>query len=439
MNKAQVIILAVLATATILRADTITPVGDDFQINSTTTGDQGASQLAADPDGGFVVVWQSSPGDGDNYGINGQWFEADGLPLGGEFVVNSYTTGAQRNPSVVFRSGGEALVTWEGQGGGHSFGIWGRTINSSGPVGTDFKVHTETQGRNFSPQTIVQPNSDFIVVWSQSEAVTIANRNIVGTRFQSNGSAIGEEFAISTVTLTSQDQPNVAVHHDGAFVVTWRANGSIGDDPDWSVQARRVASDGTPLGSHFQVNTLTSGAQTNPDIALENDGDFLVVWQSSVSSGDDSIAESIQGRFYNSNGTAVGSEFQVNSGTFASQTSPVIEATAATTFLVMWDTLTDTDDDLGDHAIAGRALRGDGTFLSEETQINSYTTGGQQAPQLAVSPSDSSFFATWVGFTGNSPGDDDQFGVVVGRLGLVDIFRDGFESGDTTAWSSSSE
>ncbi len=439
MAKFYLALLTFLTIAANLRADTITPVGEDFQINSTTTGDQGASHPASDPDGGFVVVWQSSGADGDNYGISGQWFEEDGLPLGEEFVVNSYTSGAQRNPSVVFRSGGDALVTWEGQGSGHSFGIWGRTINPSGPVGTDFKVHTATQGRNFNPQSIVQPNNDFIVVWSQSEAITIANRNIVGTRFQSNGSAIGEEFAISTLTLESQDQPNLAMSNEGAFVAVWRANGSIGDDSDWSVQARRMASDGSPLGSHFQVNTLTSGVQTNPDIALESDGDFLVVWQSAISNGDDSIAESIQGRSYTSGGTSVGGEFQVNNGTFASQTSPSIEGTSASSFLVVWDTLTTTDDDEGDHAIAGRSLRWDGTFLSDETQINSFTTGGQQMPELAVSPSGSSFLATWVGFTGNSPGDDDQFGVVVGRLGLVDIFRDGFESGDTSAWSSSNE
>ena len=441
MNKVNNIKLAIIAAFSIvtsLGADTIDPVGEDFQINTYTTGDQGASHPAADPYGGFVVVWQSSGADGDGYGISGQWYETNGTASGAEFVVNSYTSGSQRNPSVVFRSGGNALVTWEGKGAGHSFGIWGRNIDSSGAVGVDFKVHTETQGRNYGPQTILQPNDEFIVVWSQSEAITIANRNIVGTRFQSDGSAIGEEFAISELTLKSQDETNIAVSSNGDFVVVWRANGSIGADPDWSVQARRMASDGTPLGGHFQVNTLTSGVQTSPDVALENDGDFLVVWQSAISNGDDSIADSIQARSYTSNGQTTEGEFQVNDGTFASQTAPSMEAAGGNTFLVVWETLTDENQDV-DQGIAGRILRWDGTFISEETQINSFTTSGQLMPALTVSPSGASFFATWFNSTGISPGDDDHFSVVVGRFGIIDIFSDGFESGDTTAWSSAAE
>ena len=35
-----------------------------------------------------------------------------------------------------------------------------------------------------------------------------------------------------------------------------------------------------PVGSEFQVNTYTTGIQAVPDVELESDGDFVMVWGS---------------------------------------------------------------------------------------------------------------------------------------------------------------
>ncbi len=50
-----------------------TPSGGEFQINSHTSGSQGQSSIDHAPDGSFVVVWRS-PQDGSNMGIVGQRF-----------------------------------------------------------------------------------------------------------------------------------------------------------------------------------------------------------------------------------------------------------------------------------------------------------------------------------------------------------------------------
>ena len=41
----------------------------------------------------------------------------------------------------------------------------------------------------------------------------------------------------------------------------------------------------TPLGSEFQVNTYTTNSQNNPSVAVDADGDFVVVWESDESAG----------------------------------------------------------------------------------------------------------------------------------------------------------
>ena len=78
---------------------------------------------------------------------------------------------------------------------------------------------------------------------------------------------------------------------DGDFVVVWNSVGSSGTDTDgFSIQGQRYASNGSPVDSQFQVNTYTTGGQSDPSVSLDADGDFVVVWYNNASS-----LESIQG------------------------------------------------------------------------------------------------------------------------------------------------
>ncbi len=70
-------------------------LGPEFQVNSTTAGQQRNPAVAADGLGNFVVAWQSYPQDGSNYGVIGQRFNSAGAKVGSEFQVNNYTTGLQ--------------------------------------------------------------------------------------------------------------------------------------------------------------------------------------------------------------------------------------------------------------------------------------------------------------------------------------------------------
>ena len=69
------------------------------------------------------------------------------------------------------------------------------------------------------------------------------------------------------------------------------------------------------LGGEFQVNTYTTSQQSNPAVARDADGDFVVVWGSMGSSGTDTDYGSIHSQRYNSAGAAQGGEFQVNTYT----------------------------------------------------------------------------------------------------------------------------
>jgi len=75
-----------------------------------------------------------------------------------------------------------------------------------------------------------------------------------------------------------------------------------------------------PSGPETQRNTLATGAQLSPSLAIAPDGSYLVVWMSDFSTGDDSDGSSIQGRRFSDLDAPLDAvEFQVNSYTSGPQ------------------------------------------------------------------------------------------------------------------------
>src|SRR5258706_3976252 len=116
-------------------------LGTEFRVNSYTTGGRSVAAVSSDSSGNFVVVWEGvGTGEaGSSYGIFGQRFSSAGVRLGQEFRVNSYTTGSQLNPSVASDAAGDFVVVWQGPGQTDGDGILGQRYAASGaPVGGNF-------------------------------------------------------------------------------------------------------------------------------------------------------------------------------------------------------------------------------------------------------------------------------------------------------------
>ena len=60
---------------------------------------------------------------------------------------------------------------------------------------------------------------------------------------------------------------------DGRFVVSWQSHASQ-DGNSWGIYAQRYNADGTAEGSEFQVNSTTGNQQTSPEVAMAANGDF---------------------------------------------------------------------------------------------------------------------------------------------------------------------
>jgi hypothetical protein len=101
-------------------------------------------------------------------------------------------------------------------------------------------------------------------------------------RFNEYGTPVGPERQVNPDWHGAQSDPDVAVADDGRCVVVWTA-----DDGDGSgIHARLFGSDGSPLSDAFLVNTYTTGSQSTPEVAINPaTGTFVIVWASEGQDG----------------------------------------------------------------------------------------------------------------------------------------------------------
>ena len=90
-----------------------TPRGGEFQVNTYTTDGQYSGGLASDAVGNFVVTWDGDPDFAGRDDIHARLYEPDGVPLGGQFRVNTETAGSQQYPVVAMNGSGEFVIVCE--------------------------------------------------------------------------------------------------------------------------------------------------------------------------------------------------------------------------------------------------------------------------------------------------------------------------------------
>ncbi len=407
---------------------------DDVQVNTYTTGEQVGPSVGSTDNGDYVVVWSSQRSAGSDhlgYSIQGQRFASNGSPMGGEFQVNTYITGDQNRPAVAVGAGGDFVVVWSSEGSSgtdtYQYSIQGQRYSSDGaPIGGQFQVNTYTPFWQFNPAVAMSAQGDFVVVWtSDGSYSTDSEFSIQGQRFASNGVALGGEFQVNSYTSSGQNNSSVAMDTDGNFVVVWGSSGNATDEL-FSVQGQRYASDGATVGGEFRVNSHTPDYQGRPSVAMDADGDFVVAWTSWRGAFYD-----IQAQLYDSDGLALGDEFRVNTYTTNFQIGSSVAMDADGDFLVVWFSVGSTDTDSLGSSIQAQRYSSDGDAVGDEFQVNTYTTGDQAVPSVA-SDTEGDFVVVW---RSDGSAGTDSSGTSIQRTFVEVIFADGFESGDTNAWS----
>jgi hypothetical protein len=418
------------------------PVGGEFQVNAYTTGNQSFSAIAPDGTGGFVAAWDSTGSSGtdtSDRSVQGRLFDADGSPVGDEFQVNTYTTGRQTGAAVGPSGAGGFVVAWasDGSGGTDSdwFSIQAQRYDADGsPAGEQFQVNTYTTDAQVAPAIAQDGVGGFVVVWQSegSSGTDTSGWSVQGQRYTANGSPLGGEFQVNSYTPSPQYFPAVGPDGTGGFVVTWSSGLSSGDDELFSIWARRYGANGLPAGDEFQVNTHTTSSQFFSDVASDGGEGFVIAWQSQLGPGTNSFG--IRAQRYAANGSPAGGEFAVNTYSTGNQTDPAVAPDGAGGFVIAWTSDGSYGTDTDWQSVQAQRYAADGTPIGGELQVNTYTTWWQEFPALAPVGEAGGFVVAWHSY-GSSGSDSEAQSIQAQRYVLTEIFADGFESGDTSAWS----
>ncbi|HEY2796643.1 MAG TPA: hypothetical protein VGK26_02025 [Thermoanaerobaculia bacterium] len=325
------VFLLICSVSFTLGAQVLTPplAPDSFPVNQAQVGPPPAAKALMAPSGAITVTWDRNESLTHSR-ILARRFDADGNPLEDEFFVSQSAVGDQTSPAIAGDDAGDFVVVWESTlQDGSEGGIYGRRYVGGVPTSDEFLVNaSETGGDQNSPSVSSASDGRFVVVW-ETDRPDPAGADVVGQLYDASGDPVGSQFDVAADAAGPQMRPAVAMDATGGFVVTWF--GAPADAPSLdNVFARRFASDGTPAGDQFRVNTTADIDQTNPVIATDGTGRYLIVWGRATGTFPH---EQLRGRYFRGS-TPEGPEFAA-SDPFEDQIAPGLSLTA-TRALVAW-------------------------------------------------------------------------------------------------------
>ncbi|CAN5420359.1 hypothetical protein BH10PSE15_BH10PSE15_03280 [soil metagenome] len=237
--------------------DGIAPTGGETVINTYKPDRQEGATVTALADGGHVTFWQSYNEDGSSAGVYGQRYSANGAANGAQFQVNDQTFANQYEISAAGLAGGGFVVTYRDEAGdGSGYGVYQRLFGADGkPVGASMRVNVTTDSSQYTPNVVGVPGGGYIVAWV-SDNQDGSGSGIYLRRYDANGTPLdATERLVNVITDNYQYDPQIAVASDGSFVVVFRSDNT--DSYGAGVFGQRFAADGTALGTEFQINHTT--------------------------------------------------------------------------------------------------------------------------------------------------------------------------------------
>jgi hypothetical protein len=349
--------------------------------------------LALDADGDAVAVWRRF--DGTNDRIEARPRSKTGV-LGTVQTLSPAGQDAQL-PLVAVDATGDALVVWsrpDGTGpcsGDGCVRIQARTRSAGGVLGPVLTLSPAGQNA-FEFDVAVDADGDAVVVWNRSDGSSTSCCRRIQARGLSAGGTLGPLQVLSAPGQHA-DAPRVAVDTDGDAVAVWQRF----DGTALRVQAR-ARSAGGALGP---VLILSNQKASSPDVAIDAGGDAVVVWQRPDGTGPCGIDGCPKIEAVARSAGGVVTSVQILTNTTRGGSSPQVAVDADGDALVVWRHVDATTSCGGGGCfrIQARARSAAGTLGA----VLTLSPAGQNSdfPQVGID-ADGDAVAVWQRFDGTS-------------------------------------
>ena len=317
--------------------------GTPVVANNVIDNEQERPSVDMRSNGDFIIVWASHSNDMNSiFDVKGRLYKSN-VPVGGEFLINTVTANSQTKPDVSMDPNGNFVVVWESwYQDGSNKGVYGQRFDSDGQkVGTEFLVNTTTQFSQGRPVVKYFTNGNFIVVWEswKQDTANPPGYGVYGKIFDPSGNVIADEFQINTYVNDYQWFADIETFTDGSFAVTWCSWEQ--DGHDGGIYIQKFNSAGEKTGDEILVNKSTANYQWLPKIAQHSNGNVSLVWSSWRQDGS---REGIYTQLFDSELNKLSFETQVNQTTEGYQWEPTFITGDNNEILVTWSGWTDDQD-----------------------------------------------------------------------------------------------
>jgi hypothetical protein len=372
----------------------------ELQVNTNTLSEVHHPAAAYDAAGHVMVVWEN-----DLLGLRGRLYDTAGNALGGELALVTNASWSvnpgiapvtlHHDPAVAFLPSGDFLLAWSEQKGTFEWTIFFQTlqVTSQEIMVQRFDVHGVAQGAPVTvsvpgagvksrPRLAVRAAGDVVATWMSSYGATTTPPSEIGVfaRFLSGtGQTTGKVIHVDAGMTGGEvgSVPSLAVDPAGNFLVAWQ--GQSGTDTfDVSVYARLFEASGAPVDAAFSLTTGAVGPQTQPTVATNGQGNYLVAWQSYLN---DVWHARIHGRIVDGSGNLVGKQTLISTGVNGTaETVPTAVPAPGNTYVLVWMEY----NIWFPNGMAGVQVSATGAPLGNEVWINSQQIGAQVRTALAT-------------------------------------------------------
>ncbi len=239
------------------------------RIERDDAGDTFRPQVAMDPNGNAVAVWQQFDGTRDNIWAN-RFTPRRGWG-GAERIEANNNAGGARNPQVALDSSGNAIAVWQ-QSDGMRDNIWANRFTPRRGWGGAKRIEVDNAGKAVAPHIAADPDGNAMAVWQQSDGT----RDNIWANHYAPAEGWGAAKRVETRDAGNAEHPRVAMDAQGNAVRN-RSKTTMPERPAtpvWSWTPRATPSwagtstteNGTgsgPTGTH----RAAGGAPLNPSMA----------------------------------------------------------------------------------------------------------------------------------------------------------------------------
>ncbi len=427
------------------------------RVNDETRRPQRAPSVGLDKDGSALVAWQTQHEDGYSWAILGKHYQIKKTGKPGrppeinttnDFLVNETVKGPETLPSVAMLRSGQALVGWlgpevpnhghgveEGEGGHEPavFVRWTDYFPTQGPVkdygvdGSELLLANYVSMEDNGTAAAMDDRGISLVAWESWQESADTSSNGIYAALVVPDSETPHRISLGLIngdTLGNQSAPDVAVGRSNdegytPFVIVWQSDHAVwsdsaGSDVGYGVYAMLGSFDeaGTPIETLIITVAETLGDEVAPAVAMDEQGNFVVVWQAPDDSG-----QGIYAQHFNAAGAALTQPpAQVNQQTYLDQVSPTVAMNQAGQYVIAWvsdhNVLNDPENDT-EKSIFARWFAGQDTGQAEEFLVNDYTKDAQEHPDVAIDGS-GNFIVVWQSINQEVPKIEEEPPVVPG-------------------------